>query len=686
MSDKNIIPSDLLPFFSQIAERMWSGHAAVMIGAGFSKNAKKNDSAQKDFPDWNQLGDVFFEKINGNIPSDEKYLNVLKLADEVQAAFGRSALENILRTEIPDKYYQPSSLHENLMQLPWTDIFTTNYDTLLERTAENITNRRFDVVIKKEDLFYAAKPRIIKLHGSFTAERPLIITEEDYRKYPTEFAPFVNTVQQSLLENTLCLLGFSSDDPNFLKWIGWIRDNLGKQSSPKIYLIGILTLSVGQKNLLVERNIIPLDLSRCRGVNNDHEKAISIFLNFLKDKGEIEEKLDWPNQSIHFFYNPIDPEAQKLMPILKSWISLRKEYPNWLIVPEDRREILKSETDRCHQFIYNLSNEIAPIDIQFLYEYNWRIEKCLMPIDSKLINDYENIVNKYNPFPNIVNIDNAIKPESKNKNEIDWKDITSKWFEIQISMLRYYREEGIHEKWQVISIRLNILIEILEPELQSRYRYERCLYHLFALNIYEVRKELDQWSTNVSLPYWEAKRAGLLSEIGEVFEAEKILETSLITVRKRLNLTPVVNDYSNVSQEAYIMQLLQHVKSASAIIRGTYSVIDDISKSYSERWNALIQYKCDPWLELKLFEAYLDKDSINFKSIEKICGFDIGSTSTIHYYGRGDKYILKAYSFLRYIEEIGFPYHISGTTFGKEAAVGAIKLIAKDSSCLLYTS
>jgi hypothetical protein len=39
------------------------------------------------------------------------------------------------------------------------------------------------------------------------------------------FAPFVNTVQQTLLEKSLCLIGFSGDDPNFLQWIGWIRDN-----------------------------------------------------------------------------------------------------------------------------------------------------------------------------------------------------------------------------------------------------------------------------------------------------------------------------------------------------------------------------------------------------------------------------------------------------------------------------
>ena len=84
----------------------------------------------------------------------------------------------------------------------------------------------------------AAAPRIIKLHGTVPGSEycPLIVTEEDYRTYPTKFAPFVNTVQQLMMETALLLIGFSGDDPNFLSWSGWVRDNLGG-SAPKIYLL-----------------------------------------------------------------------------------------------------------------------------------------------------------------------------------------------------------------------------------------------------------------------------------------------------------------------------------------------------------------------------------------------------------------------------------------------------------------
>lgn len=294
-----LVPPRLLPYLKEIAERLSSGHAAVMVGAGFSRNAKPNGGSELSFPDWSELGDRFYEKLNGKKPnSASRYLNILKLAEEVEAAFGRPALNQTLRDAIPDLAYEPSQLHVDLLDLPWVDVFTTNYDTLLERACRSVSSRRYDVVVNKEDLVYSEKPRIVKLHGSFPSERPFIITEEDYRRYPDGFSPFVNTVRQSLLENTLCLIGFSGDDPNFLQWIGWIHDNLGRDNSPKIYLIGLLRLSDPQKELLKRRNIVPVDLSEYRNIDGDHYKALELFLNYLKKEKDKRLKwLEWPSDN-----------------------------------------------------------------------------------------------------------------------------------------------------------------------------------------------------------------------------------------------------------------------------------------------------------------------------------------------------------------------------------------------------
>jgi hypothetical protein len=104
-----------------------------------------------------------------------------------------------------------------------------------------VFERSYDVVRTVEQIPYAMRPRIVKLHGTFPAHEPFIFTEEDYRTFPIQFAPFVNLVQQSMMETIFCLLGFSGDDPNFLHWSGWVRDNLAA-GAPKIYLVGWLEL------------------------------------------------------------------------------------------------------------------------------------------------------------------------------------------------------------------------------------------------------------------------------------------------------------------------------------------------------------------------------------------------------------------------------------------------------------
>ena len=88
------------------------------------------------------------------------------LAHQVEAAFGRSALDRMLRDAIPDLQHEPSPLHVALLDLPWSDIFTTSYDTLLERARRSVISQRYDVVLKPDDLDHSNRPRIVTLHGN----------------------------------------------------------------------------------------------------------------------------------------------------------------------------------------------------------------------------------------------------------------------------------------------------------------------------------------------------------------------------------------------------------------------------------------------------------------------------------------------------------------------------------------
>ncbi len=677
--EQSEIPKDIGIYLNEIAERLWSGHAAVMVGSGFSKNAKSSVPSAKGFPDWNQLGNIFYEKLYGCPPSEkDHYLNVLKLADEVQAAFGRPALDQLIRSEIPDKIYEPSSLHTKLLELPWRDIFTTNYDTLLERACVNVTSQRFDIVTNKEDLIYSEQPRIIKLHGSLPSERPFIITEEDYRRYPVEFAPFVNTIQQSLLENTLCLIGFSSDDPNFLKWIGWIRDNLGKGNSPKIYLIDIFNISNAKKKLLEQCNVVLVDLSLLPGVEGDYAKGLDAFFEYLLSKKKDNSQLRWPPESPSL--NREKNNVSQIKNIVKEWKQQRRIYPNWVIVPQENRDRLWLYTESWIQTQLFQSLDV-PLSIDFLYELNWRLEKCLCPIFGCFIAKYEAIIGQFNPFPELVKIESAvyIKNKSEAESYISWEDIQTKWLELNIAVMRFYREEGCLDRWSIMEERMQKLLPILPPELTAKLHYERCLQALFSLDIPRIEALLDEWPVNENLPFWEAKRAGLMAEFGDVAEAEKILEKSLAFIRAQLNLSPVTNDYTLVSQESYVMQLLQYVKSALRFRQRKFDESKEFQECFQERWHSLKQFKCDPWNEFKLFELYLEHEPENKLTVHKTHGFDLDKIIIHHYFESYDKEALTAYNFLCYCEEVGIPFRICRVTRGKKVARGALKRISKHS-------
>ena len=101
------IPDNMRIYIQEIAEKMAQGRAAVMIGSGFSKNAREYRCTEKRFLDWNQLGDIFYKKLYGKLPEEEEhpcyYQSILKLASKVQQNFGRSNLDKLLLDNLPDE-------------------------------------------------------------------------------------------------------------------------------------------------------------------------------------------------------------------------------------------------------------------------------------------------------------------------------------------------------------------------------------------------------------------------------------------------------------------------------------------------------------------------------------------------------------------------------------------------------
>jgi hypothetical protein len=353
--------------------------AAVMVGAGFSRIAASTGDTKSRFPLWNDLSETLAKEIGSSNHADP-----LRLAEEYRAYFGQQALLDLLKKAIHDNAWAPGMLHKDLLKLPWSEVLTTNWDTLLERASVEVHYPVYNVVNRQEDLSSARSPRIVKLHGTINVTDELVFTQEDYRKYPQQHAAFVNFARQVFIENELCLLGFSGDDPNFLQWAGWVRDHLASHTR-RIYLVGALNLSAAKRKYLESINIAPIDLGQLVVDYDDpdarHEAATKIFIENLQ---KLKPKPTWEWVPTQLHRTTVTSEestrthqdsayaAKLLEEQLSSLEKDRTSYPGWLICPHQQQRNLQNQINDPWPTQKNLSAMTADGRTRLLYEIAWR--------------------------------------------------------------------------------------------------------------------------------------------------------------------------------------------------------------------------------------------------------------------------------------------------------------------------
>ena len=69
-------PDQVKAYLDEIAVRLWSNNATMMVRAGFGQNAKPSGYTSALFPNRQQLGDIIYGNLHGRSPTDEaNYLN-----------------------------------------------------------------------------------------------------------------------------------------------------------------------------------------------------------------------------------------------------------------------------------------------------------------------------------------------------------------------------------------------------------------------------------------------------------------------------------------------------------------------------------------------------------------------------------------------------------------------------------
>ena len=700
-------------YLDLIAEHLQEHNAAVLVGAGFSRNADKLDPDGPNSPLWMDLARAFQDRLGYSDQQRAENMDPLRLADYVEISYGRPELDQLLIKCVHDEDFRPSKLHIDLMRLPWTDVFTTNYDTLLERAAGELVDKKFKTVLQKEDLVGSAGvTRIIKLHGSFPSARPFIISSEDYRTYPRKFAPFLNTVQQSLLENTLCLIGFSGTDPNFQQWIGWIRDNLGKQNSPFIYLLQHGAASDAENRWMLERNIVPVNLSELcndKSPRKIYQCAIDYLTQKLNEGNRLEIKLSFvePKWDPDVKFPDLNESPGLADEALKKLQQLHASYPGWLIPPQPKITMMQNlvRFQYYHGLDYFANNKPAETHeifraIEYLYEYDWMRDTALLPLlrSERII--YQKILQQ---IPE--NIKELLSDEQT-------EQLQKYWVSVQISILRSLRQDSAWDEWAALHDTLIGKIDLIRGEQIQRIVWEECLCARDRYDFELLEKELHEWRISSSNPRWVLRRGGLLAECGLLREADESIKDALHWIRllpqeKQLQL-------EIASVESPLMVLRVYVEQAIKNSPGSWNKRFDETKALPDKSREMqrLGFSAIPAYQDEMeegngdsYKQQEDKDDTRRKikhshyrvsweeqnewfvyrlpelwrpysesRIERT--FDFGRKSVSHFWG-SDEEALTAFAFLSFREKTGMPFYLNSIDCDKKTACYAAERIAR---------
>ena len=599
-------------YMNHVRDALWSRaeRASVMIGSGFSKNAQPTRPGAGELPLWHELARAMFDKLHPpsvggsqhSAPASASDPNgALGLAQEYKDTFGRSSLHLFLQQQVRHEDFNPGEYHRRLLKLPWRDVFTTNWDTLLERTRRSVPERPYSVVHNKDEIPISAQPRIFKLHGSLDGHYPLVVAEEDYRVYRDHHAPFVNTVQQAMMESVFYLIGFSGSDPNFVKWSTWVQDNLG-ESAPRIYIAGWLELSDDQRDCLQARNVFAIDLAQhpkaAHWPEHLHHRYATDWLLRTLEGGRPYDVANWPTPvsqtlpepPVHLrpvevvvSDNPVEEpwspgtsdDSQSVEDSIRAllttiWAKNRRLYPGWLVAPLEVRDPLISKTRAWQSNILQVLNSLSISErLDAIHELMWRHEIALEPISSELESAALDTI--------------ALIGEAQRDNgSVDPLIMRSKtreaWWEVALTLVtaaRHRLDEGLFLQ------RIDTAAQFLDDDsdVGHRIHHERCLWSAWSLDFEALDGLLADWNTESCDPMWMLRKSALLSEAGRDEEAVALTEQAIADIRR----FPVDDrSVAGPSREGWAL----------------WSTIDHENRSeVFKRWNELAPRKCDAYAE-----------------------------------------------------------------------------------------
>lgn len=570
-----LIPENLKAYLSTLRTTMGRGLLSAMVGAGFSFNAEKLDPSAEHVS-WEKLGEKIEKALweLQEVPAPPKELKIFdpedvlatakKYKELANATPGAKPLDELIYESSSYEDFRPGLLHQKLLSLHWSDIFTTNYDCLFERTQETdqgcefpIIRRPYNIIRQGRDLPHskpAGTRRIIKLHGSFPlpgilpSVRPYLLAKDDYKNYKNNNGLFVQEVQHSLVNETFCLIGFSGTDPNFKSWVTWVEKEL-EGNQPKLYFIGFGKPTIEEQAYFDAHNIVAVNIAHLAGVircssHDERQTALHAFFSHLK--------VEYPEEPLWSYKNTLLPKSHpgRLNSIVEyceaSSVLRRKResYPGWVFPP---LEIVNNAVQyfdlhaipNWPQLLLNgyyASDPVAKWIIS--YEYLWAYDTFCIPLFEMLEhNGLDALLQLLNDVWDIQYSDDlkdrlACLPDSI---QVDVAEFTATLQNAACIFQRFFRRHGIHENVSYFRKKLDESL-VIRPNVEAEHWsiYNDIICCLESCNPKNAESLIASWNVDRGELYWKTRKANLLAELEKTVESQRLLLDSLFEIRAEM--------------------------------------------------------------------------------------------------------------------------------------------------------
>lgn len=262
-------------YVSQIKKSIKENSLILFVGAGISANS--------NLPTWGELIQSFREELDLPDDNSDDYQKVAQYYyDTVGKNRYTKKIEEVFSSEGISK---PNELHTLIEKIAPEHIITTNYDSLLEDQFESGL-LKYNVVAEDKDIPYTSPRRyLIKMHGDLTKNN-IVLKEEDYLDYSSNFPMISNLIQTLIMNHTLLFVGYSLKDSTF-KAIFRLVQNAFKSDAKFAYLYIPEKPSTFERDLYKKQGVIVFSNDRCSDdVEEVSEGQNKKFLNtkkFLED-------------------------------------------------------------------------------------------------------------------------------------------------------------------------------------------------------------------------------------------------------------------------------------------------------------------------------------------------------------------------------------------------------------------